>query len=46
MTNVDSSSIKEPDSVPTANNDKDLMHEDYQLYAALTILQGLSIAQK
>ncbi len=45
-TNVDSSSIKEPDSVPTANNDKDLMHEDYQLYAALTILQGLSIAQK
>jgi carboxyl-terminal processing protease len=37
---------KEPEAVPAANNEQDLMHEDYQLYAALTILKGLSIAQK
>lgn len=28
------------------NNDEALMHEDYQLYAALTILKGLAVAQR
>ncbi len=39
------------DTGPTAkveapNNDEDLMHQDYQLYAALNVLKGLSVAQR
>ena len=30
----------------TINDEQNLLHEDYQLYAALTILKGLAIAQK
>jgi len=29
-----------------ANNDEKLLHEDYQLYAALTILKGLAVAKQ
>lgn len=29
-----------------AKEDQNLIHEDYQLYAALTILQGLAVAQR
>lgn len=32
-------------NIPTAD-EQNLLHEDYQLYAALTILKGLSVAQK
>lgn len=30
----------------SANNDKDLLHEDYQLYAAVTILKGLAVTER
>lgn len=30
----------------TAKDDNSLLHEDYQLYAALTILKGLAVAQR
>jgi len=30
---------------PTTNDEANLLHEDYQLYAALTILKGLAVAQ-
>lgn len=31
---------------PTTPNEQNLLHEDYQLYAALTILKGLSVAAR
>lgn len=36
---------KSVDATPTTNDEKNLIHEDYQLYAALTILKGLAVAQ-
>jgi carboxyl-terminal processing protease len=30
----------------SSNNDQNLLHEDYQLYTALTILKGLAVAQR
>ena len=30
----------------TNDDDQSLLHEDYQLYAALTILEGLAVAQR
>ncbi len=39
----------EPQNVPTknpTNENNNLLHEDYQLYAALTILEGLAVAQR
>lgn len=35
-----------PVSNDTAKDDQVLLHEDYQLYAALTILKGLAVAQR
>ena len=41
---------KNPDQIlplkKSTNNEKDLIREDYQLYAALTILKGLAVAQR
>ena len=31
---------------PSTTDNKNLLHEDYQLYTALTILEGLSVAQR
>ena len=31
---------------PVINNDQSLLHQDYQLYAALTILKGLAVADQ
>ncbi|WP_133129418.1 S41 family peptidase [Legionella yabuuchiae] len=33
-------------SGPIAQTDQNLIHDDYQLYAALTILKGLAVAQR
>ncbi|GGI89778.1 S41 family peptidase [Legionella impletisoli] len=33
-------------SAPTTEDEQDLIHNDYQLYAALTILKGLAIAHR
>lgn len=41
-----SESGTEANATDKSKNDKTLLHEDYQLYTALTILKGLAVAQK
>ncbi len=38
--------ISETKSTQAKNDDENLLHEDYQLYAALTILKGLAVARR
>jgi carboxyl-terminal processing protease len=40
------SDAQKTDIKQAKNDNQDLLHEDYQLYAALTILEGLAVAQR
>lgn len=42
----DAKDAKDAKPQKTADHDDNLLHEDYQLYAALTILKGLVVAQR
>ena len=43
---INQSESKNTTPKKAANEDKNLLREDYQLYAALTILEGLAVAQR
>lgn len=45
LQNGNSASTKKADPNKPTNDESGLLHEDYQLYAALTILKGLAVAQ-